>query len=158
MTGPRLEDILPIVVGGSGHVSLTHLEAFSAHSAVLTTQAMSENFLLITSTEKLTASLIGCRLMNHRAERPITRRHEKAKDRCDGLHGGWADERVGSRTQASEPCVQGFTSFTPEWAKSATFRVTRLAPSNRYTAAICESTAGMAVPASSRPGAQPAHS
>jgi hypothetical protein len=76
--GPRLEDIHPIIVEGSGHVSITNVEAFSGHSAVLTTQPMSEDFMLVTGTEKLTASLIGCRMMNHRAERPITRRNEKA--------------------------------------------------------------------------------
>ena len=71
-TGPRVEDVHPIIVEGQGHTSLTSVEAFSGGNPALTTLNQSQDFLLVRGDRKLTISLFGCRMRNYVADQPIT--------------------------------------------------------------------------------------
>jgi hypothetical protein len=71
-TGPRLEDIHPIIVEGQGHTSLVSVEAFSGDNGALSTLRQSQDFLLVRGSQKLTVSLFGCRMRNYAAADPIT--------------------------------------------------------------------------------------
>jgi hypothetical protein len=71
-TGPKVEDIHPIIVEGQGHTSLNNVEAFSGGNGALTTLNQSQDFLLIRGDKKLTVTLTGCRMRNYVAGSPIT--------------------------------------------------------------------------------------
>jgi hypothetical protein len=71
-TGPRVEDIHPIIIEGQGHTSLANVEAFSGGNGALTTLNKSQDFLLVRGDKKLTVTLIGCRMRNYAAASPLT--------------------------------------------------------------------------------------
>jgi hypothetical protein len=71
-TGPKLEDIHPLIVEGQGHTALSNVEAFSGGNPALSNLGKSQDFLLVRGQQKLTVSLTGCRMRNYVAERPIT--------------------------------------------------------------------------------------
>lgn len=77
-TGPKIEDVHPIIIEGQGHTSLSNVEAFSGPNGALTTLNKSQDFLLVKGDKKLTIVLNGCRMRNYVAENPITRLNEKA--------------------------------------------------------------------------------
>ena len=77
-TGPKLEDIHPIIIEGQGHTALANVEAFSGGNPALTTLGKSQDFLLVRGDKKLTVSLTGCRMRNYVAEAPITRLNTNA--------------------------------------------------------------------------------
>lgn len=77
-TGPRVEDIHPIIIEGRGHTSLHNVEAFSGGNAALTTLDKSQDFLLIRGDQRLTVSLMGCRMRNYVADSPVTRLNPRA--------------------------------------------------------------------------------
>lgn len=70
--------------------------------------------MLVTGMEKLTASLIGCRMINHRAERSITRRHEKATIRMHRCFDKDNEEPLNSLALHSRRCalLDNLISFT----------------------------------------------
>ena len=72
-TGPKVEDVHPIIIEGQGHTSLANVESFSGDNPALTTLGKSQDFLLVRGDKKLTVSLTGCRMRNYVAEAPITR-------------------------------------------------------------------------------------
>jgi hypothetical protein len=76
--GPRLDDVHPIIVEGLGHTAIANVEAFSGGNAALTTLNQSQDFLLVRGQDRLTVSLVGCRMRNYAAERPITLVNPKA--------------------------------------------------------------------------------
>jgi hypothetical protein len=77
-TGPKLEDIHPIVIEGQGHTALANVEAFSGGNPALTTLGKSQDFLLARGDKKLTVTLTGCRMRNYVADAPITRLNTNA--------------------------------------------------------------------------------
>jgi hypothetical protein len=77
-TGPKLEDIHPLIIEGQGHTSLANVEAFSGPNPALTTLGMSQDFLLVRGDKKLTVTLTGCRMRNYAADAPITRQNTNA--------------------------------------------------------------------------------
>ncbi len=72
-TGPKVEDIHPIIIEGQGHTALLNVEAFSGGNPALTTHRQSRDFVLVRGDKKLTLSLTGCRMRNYEADSPITR-------------------------------------------------------------------------------------
>lgn len=77
-TGPRVEDIHPIIIEGQGHTALSQVEAFSGGNGALTTLNRSQDFLLIRGDQRLTVSLVGCRMRNYAADNPFTVQNPKA--------------------------------------------------------------------------------
>jgi hypothetical protein len=77
-TGPKLDDIHPIILEGQGHTSLQNVEAFSGGNGALTTLGKSKDYLLIRGDKPLTVTLSGCRMANYEADEPITRENPKA--------------------------------------------------------------------------------
>jgi hypothetical protein len=71
-TGPKLEYVHPLIIEGQGHTSLSNVEAFSGGNGALTTLAKSQDFLLVRGDQRLTVSLVGCRMRNYAADSPIT--------------------------------------------------------------------------------------
>jgi hypothetical protein len=71
-TGPKLEDIHPIIIEGQGHTALSNVEAFSDGNGALTTLGKSQDFLLVRGDKPLTISLTGCRMRNYVGHSPIT--------------------------------------------------------------------------------------
>ena len=61
-TGPKLDEIHPIIIEGQGHTALANVEAFSGGNPALTTLGKSQDFLLVRGDKKLTVSLTGCRM------------------------------------------------------------------------------------------------
>jgi hypothetical protein len=71
-TGPKVEDIHPIIIEGQGHTALSNVECFSGGNGALTTLNQSQDFLLVRGDKHLTVSLSGCRMRNYVADSPIT--------------------------------------------------------------------------------------
>jgi len=71
-TGPKIEDVHPIIVEGRGHTALSNVEAFSGGNGALTTLGKSQDFLLVRGDKKLTISLFGSRMRNYVADSPLT--------------------------------------------------------------------------------------
>lgn len=71
-TAEKLQDIHPLIIEGKGHTSLTNVEAFSGGNGVLTTLGKSQDYLLVKGNEKLTITMVGCRMRNYVADEPIT--------------------------------------------------------------------------------------
>jgi len=71
-TGQRIQEIHPIIIEGRGHTSLTNVESFSGPNGALTTLNRSQDYLLVRGSEKLTITLVGCRMRNYVADAPIT--------------------------------------------------------------------------------------
>jgi hypothetical protein len=70
--GAPLEDIHPIIVEGQGHTALSNVESFSGPNRALTTVGQSQDFLLVRGDQRLTVSMVGCRMRNYAADDPIT--------------------------------------------------------------------------------------
>jgi hypothetical protein len=77
-TGPKVEDVHPIIIEGQGHTALANVESFSGGNPALTTLGKSQDFLLVRGDQKLTVSLTGCRMRNYMADAPITRLNANA--------------------------------------------------------------------------------
>jgi hypothetical protein len=77
-TGPRVEDIHPIIIEGQGHTALSQVEAFSGGNPALTTLDRSQDFLMVRGDARLTVSILGCRMRNYVADQPITRENPRA--------------------------------------------------------------------------------
>jgi hypothetical protein len=71
-TGEKLEDIHPIVIEGSGHTSLTNVEAFSGGNPALSNLGKSWDFMTVKGDQKLTISIFGSRMRNYTSEHPFT--------------------------------------------------------------------------------------
>ncbi|WP_215224698.1 hypothetical protein [Echinicola shivajiensis] len=76
--GSTIEDTHPFIIEGRGHAAITNVEAFSGDNGALTNLGKSEDYMLIRGREKLTVSLIGCRMRNYRSDQPITMENPKA--------------------------------------------------------------------------------
>lgn len=77
-TGPRAEDVHPIIIEGRGHTALSNVEGFSGGNGALTTYRASQDFLLVRGDQPLTVTLSGCRMRNYTSAEPITRTNPKA--------------------------------------------------------------------------------
>jgi len=77
-TAEKPQDIHPLIVEGKGHTSLTNVEAFSGPNGALTTLGKSQDFLLARGNDKLTITMLGCRMRNYVADGPITVLNPKA--------------------------------------------------------------------------------
>lgn len=77
-TGPRLEEVHPIIIEGQGHTALSNVEAFSGGNAALTNFRQSKDFLLVRGDKRLTVSMLGCRMRNYESAEPITRLNPRA--------------------------------------------------------------------------------
>ncbi|OHB59040.1 MAG: hypothetical protein A2Y12_18360 [Planctomycetes bacterium GWF2_42_9] len=77
-TGQHLNEIHSLIVEGQGHMSLTNVEAFSGPNNALTTLDKSQDFLLVTGNEKLTITMVSCRMRDYVADNPITRSNANA--------------------------------------------------------------------------------
>jgi hypothetical protein len=82
-TGPKVEDVHPIIIQGQGHTALANVEAFSGGNGALTTLGKSQDFLLVGGDKKLTVTLSGCRMRNYVADAPITSLNPKAVIQAD---------------------------------------------------------------------------
>jgi hypothetical protein len=81
-TGPRIEEIHPIIIEGQGHTALMNVESFSGGNGALTTLDQTQDFLSVRGQERLTVSLVGCRMRNYVADAPITIKNPKAMVRA----------------------------------------------------------------------------
>ncbi|MFP4521673.1 MAG: hypothetical protein ACLFQK_05960 [Fibrobacterota bacterium] len=70
--GDCREEIHPVLVSGSGHLSLANVEAFSGHNQALTTIGSSHDFLKILPGSTCTVFLSGCRMQGYVSENPFT--------------------------------------------------------------------------------------
>jgi len=71
-TGRALAEVHPVIIEGRGHTSLMNVESFSGGNGALTTLNKSQDYLLVRGKEKLTITLMGCRMRNYEADAPIT--------------------------------------------------------------------------------------
>ena len=71
-TGRALAEVHPVIIEGQGHTSLMNVESFSGGNGALTTLNKSQDYLLVRGKEKLTITLMGCRMRNYEADAPIT--------------------------------------------------------------------------------------
>ncbi len=71
-TGGQVEQIHPILIEGKGHTALSNVEAFSGPNGALTTRDISQDYLLVRGSDKLTVSLVGCRMRNYQSDHPFT--------------------------------------------------------------------------------------
>jgi hypothetical protein len=71
-TGPKVEDIHPLIIEGQGHTAIANVEAFSGGNPALTTLGKSQDFLLVRGDKKVTVTLTGCRMRNYAADSPLT--------------------------------------------------------------------------------------
>jgi len=71
-TGKSLDQVHPVIIEGRGHTSLMNVESFSGGNGALTTLNKSQDYLLVRGKEKLTITLMGCRMRNYEADAPIT--------------------------------------------------------------------------------------
>lgn len=70
--GTNTETIHPIIIEGRGHTAISNVEAFSGGNPALTTLGKSHDFLLVRGDQKLTASVVGCRMRNYTEDSPFT--------------------------------------------------------------------------------------
>lgn len=70
--GDRVEDVHPIIIEGVGHTALTNVEAFSGGNGALETIDISYDYMLVRGDEKLTISMLGCRMRNYQSDEPLT--------------------------------------------------------------------------------------
>ena len=77
-TGKRMEDVHPFLIEGTGHVSISNVEAFSGENGALSNFGASYDFMTIRGEQPLTLSLSGCRLMNYKAPKPINNQNPNA--------------------------------------------------------------------------------
>jgi hypothetical protein len=77
-TGPRVEDIHPLIVEGRGHTSFQNVEAFSGGNAALSTLNRSQEFLLVRGDQRLTVALSGCRMRNYASAEAVVVTNPKA--------------------------------------------------------------------------------
>ena len=70
--GRNISDIHPFIVSGSGHLSLSNVEAFSGDNGAVTNSKQSADFMLIQGNQRLTVSMFGCRMRNYAGNSPIT--------------------------------------------------------------------------------------
>jgi len=71
-TGSSVEEIHPIIIEGQGHTAMTNVEAFSGGNGALTTLKKSQDYMLVRGNEKLTITMMGCRMRNYVADEPFT--------------------------------------------------------------------------------------
>lgn len=76
--GTELEKIHPIIIEGRGHTAITNVEAFSGDNGALTNVQKSYDYMEIRGNERLTVSLVGCRMRNYQTELPITMKNPSA--------------------------------------------------------------------------------
>ncbi|MDG2015276.1 MAG: hypothetical protein P8J33_17350 [Pirellulaceae bacterium] len=76
--GAPLQDIHPLIIEGKGHTSISNVECFSGSNQALTTVGKCQDFLLIRGKERLTVSLMGCRMSGYVADDPITNENPEA--------------------------------------------------------------------------------
>ncbi|MBL7153508.1 MAG: hypothetical protein ISS79_07305 [Phycisphaerae bacterium] len=77
-TGQSVQEVHPLIIEGKGHTSLTNVEAFSGGNGALTTLNKSQDFLLVRGSDKLTITMMGCRMRNYVADKPLTVRNPNA--------------------------------------------------------------------------------
>lgn len=77
-TGQSVQEVHPLIIEGHGHTSLMNVEAFSGGNGALTTLNKSQDYLLVRGDDKLTITLMGCRMRNYVADEPITVLNPKA--------------------------------------------------------------------------------
>jgi hypothetical protein len=77
-TGPRLEDVHPIVIDGKGHTAISNVEAFSGPNNAISTLNQSQDFLHVRGDDALTVTLFGCRMRNYAADAPFTIKNPRA--------------------------------------------------------------------------------
>lgn len=70
--GAVQEEIHPIIIEGMGHTSLSNVECFSGNNPVLSNLGKSQDFMLVRGKERLSVSLMGCRMRTYVASDPIT--------------------------------------------------------------------------------------
>ncbi len=71
-TGPKIEDVHPIIIEGKGHTSLVNVEAFSGGNSALTNFGLSWDYMTVRGNDKCTISMFGCRMRDYEAEKPFT--------------------------------------------------------------------------------------
>lgn len=76
--GEKIEEIHPIVIEGQGHSAISNVEAFSGPNRAVSSLDKSQDFLLIKGDKKLSVSLLGCRMRNYVADKPITIENPRA--------------------------------------------------------------------------------
>lgn len=68
--GGSLDEIHPLLVEGTGHVSFTNVECFSGENAALTTVGKCHDFLCVEGNGVLSVALVGCRMQGY-TDQPI---------------------------------------------------------------------------------------
>ncbi|MDD4759432.1 MAG: hypothetical protein PHU66_01255 [Bacteroidaceae bacterium] len=94
-TGTNLENIHPFVIEGTGHTSITNVEAFSGDNGALTNLGASYDFLTVNGNEPMTIALTGCRMTGYTAINPVTNNNPNAKIHlvnCVDKSGNFIDE------------------------------------------------------------------
>jgi hypothetical protein len=72
--GDKVQNVHPIIIEGQGHTALTNVEAFSGDNGALTTvpENQSWDYMLIRGNQQLTVSVIGSRMRNYVADKPLS--------------------------------------------------------------------------------------
>jgi hypothetical protein len=78
-TGENTDSIHPIIIEGEGHTSLMNVEAFSGTNPALSTVKGSTDYLLVRGSDKLTISMVGCRMWSYLGAKPLTVENPNAK-------------------------------------------------------------------------------
>ena len=76
--GTVLDDIHPFIIEGQGHTAITNVEAFSGGNGALTNLQQSSDFMTVLGSDRLTISLVGCRMRNYQSSLPITIKNPSA--------------------------------------------------------------------------------
>ncbi|NQT94420.1 MAG: hypothetical protein HQ559_16815 [Lentisphaerae bacterium] len=71
-SGSSLDEIHPFIIEGRGHTAIANVECFSGGNDALTTVGQSQDCLLVRGNERLTVSLVGCRMRDYVRADPIT--------------------------------------------------------------------------------------
>ncbi len=91
--GTDVDIIHPILLRGRWHTAIPNVDAFSGDNPALTNVAKSYDFMLVEGEEKLTISLVGCRMRDYVSAAPITIKNKNAVlqavaciDKADNLY------------------------------------------------------------------------
>jgi hypothetical protein len=76
--GTDLQKIHPIIIEGKGHTALVNVEAFSGDNGALTNLKQSFDYMEVRGTDKLTISIVGCRMRNYSTDTPFTIKNPNA--------------------------------------------------------------------------------
>ena len=74
-----MANIHPFIVQGSGQISITNVDAFSARNGAITSQGVSYDFLKAQGNTWVIITAVNCRMRNYQSDSPITLANSEAQ-------------------------------------------------------------------------------